>query len=123
MLVELETRDGVCVLRLHGRFATGRDSEYLRGKADEVRSSGLSKVLADFADVEYIDSTGIGFLIGLYTSILKNQRGQFALANLGRRVRDVLELTRLATVIPIYPTEAAALTALGGGKALSAPLG
>ena len=120
MLVELEKRGDVCVLRLHGRFATGQDSAYLRSKSDEIRTAGYSKVIADFSQVSYIDSTGIGFLIGIYTSVLKNPNGRFALANLNRRVRDVLELTRLANVMPIYSTEEAAIKALGAGERSSA---
>ena len=121
MLVDLDERGGICVLRLHGRFATGRDSTYLEAKTAEIKSTGLAKVLADFSDVEYIDSTGIGFLIGLYTSILKTDGGDFALASVGRRVRDVLDLTRLSSIIPIYANEAAALESFSGGKSFSAP--
>lgn len=120
MLVELEQRGEVCILRLHGRFATGQDSAYLRSKTEEIKNAGYSKVLADFSQVSYIDSTGIGFLIGIYTSVLKNAEGRFALANLNRRVRDVLELTRLANVMPIYPSEDAAIAALDAGGKSSA---
>ncbi len=74
----------------------------------------------DFAHVDYVDSTGIGFLIGIYTSVKKSPLGRFALANPNRRVREVLELTRLAQVIQIYPNEAAALEALGGDGKSSA---
>ena len=116
MLVEFEHRSDVCVLRLHGRFATGQDSAYLRTRTDEVKCSGFSKVLADFTEVSYIDSTGIGFLIGIYTSILKNPNGRFVLANLNRRVREVQELTRLANVIPIYPDFESAFEALHEGE-------
>ena len=119
MLVEFEQRADVCVLRLHGKFATGQDSAYLRAKTDEIKNGGYSKVLADFSQVSYIDSTGIGFLIGIYTSVLKNANGQFVLANLNRRVRDVLELTRLANVIPIYADETTAFQALGEDRTLS----
>ncbi len=120
MLVEFEYRGDVCLVRLHGRFATGQDSAYLRAKTEEIKNTGYTKVLADFSQVSYIDSTGIGFLIGIYTSILKNAKGRFVLANLNRRVRDVLELTRLANVIPIYSDESAAFEALGGGETISA---
>jgi anti-anti-sigma factor len=118
MLVEFEFRGDICVLRLHGRFATGQDSLYLHTKAEELKNSGYVRILVDFGGVDYVDSTGIGFLIGIYTSVTKSPSGQFALANANRRVREVLELTRLAQVIKLYPTEAAALDALnaGGGK-------
>jgi len=120
MLVEFEQKGDVCVVRLHGRFATGQDSSYLRAKTEELKNAGHEKVLADFSQVSYIDSTGIGFLIGIYTSVLKNATGRFALANLNRRVRDVLELTRLANVMPIYPSEDAAMAALHAGEKSSA---
>lgn len=112
MLVEFEHLGDVCVLRMHGRFATGQDSAYLRARTDEVKCSGYSKVLADFSQVSYIDSTGIGFLIGIYTSVIKSANGRFVLANLNRRVREVLELTRLANVIPIFPDFNSAFEAL-----------
>ena len=116
MLVEFEYRGDICVLHLEGRFATGQDSLYLHTKAEELKGSGYLKVLVDFAGVDYVDSTGIGFLIGIYTSVKKSPQGQFALANANRRVREVLELTRLAQVIQIYPNDTAAMEALGGGK-------
>ena len=121
MLVEFEFQGDTCILRLHGRFATGQDALYLRGKTEELKKSGCSKVLADFNKVDYIDSTGMGFLIGIYTSIIKNPAGRFVLCNLNRRVREVLELTRLANVMPIYANEEAALRALSEGQKLSAP--
>jgi anti-anti-sigma factor len=120
MLVEIEKRGDVCLLRLHGRFATGKDSGYLRGKTEEIKNSNCSKVLADFSEVEYLDSTGIGFLIGIYTSVTKAPAGQFVLCNLNRRVREVLELTRLANVMPIYPSEDAASEALRKAQSVSA---
>ena len=116
MLVEFEYRGDIALLRLEGRFATGQDSLYLHTKAEELKGSGYAKVLVDFARVDYVDSTGIGFLIGIYTSVKKSPSGRFALAHVNRRVRDVLELTRLAQIIQIYPSEAAALEALGGEK-------
>jgi stage II sporulation protein AA (anti-sigma F factor antagonist) len=120
MLVEFEFRGDICVLRLHGRFATGQDSLYLHTKAEELKNSGYARILVDFAAVDYVDSTGIGFLIGIYTSVTKSPNGQFALANANRRVREVLELTRLAQVIQMYPSEAAALEALGASGKSSA---
>jgi anti-anti-sigma factor len=120
MLVEFEYRGDICLIRLEGRFATGQDSLYLHTKAEELKASGHVKILVDFSRVDYVDSTGIGFLIGIYTSVKKSPVGRFALANANRRVREVLELTRLAQVIQIYPNEAAALEALGSDGKSSA---
>ncbi len=120
MLVDFEYRGDICFIRLEGRFAPAQDSLYLHTKAEELKTSGCVKILVDFAGVDYVDSTGIGFLIGIYTSVKKSPLGQFALAGANRRVREVLELTRLAQVIQIYPDEKAALEALGAGGKSSA---
>ena len=121
MLVDFEYRGEICVLRLEGRFATGQDSLYLHDKAEELKASGCLKVLVDFARVDYVDSTGIGFLIGIYTSVQKSPQGRFGLVNANRRVREVLELTRLAQIIRTYPSEAAAVEEMGAnGKSAQA---
>jgi len=58
MHIDFDYQDDVCILRTKGRFATGLDADYLRSKTDEIKKSGRRKVLADFSDVPYIDSTG-----------------------------------------------------------------
>lgn len=112
MVIESEIRGELCILRLKGRFATGADSTYLREKADEVKATGCKKVLADFSDVPYIDSTGIGFVVGVYTSFVRAAGGQFVLCGLNRRVLHVLEITRLTTILQVFQDENAALAAL-----------
>jgi len=108
MLIEFDYRDDVCILRPRGRFVTGLDAAYLRSKTEEVRNSGCSKVLADFRDVPYVDSTGIGFLVGVYTTVT-NAGGRFVIVGPHPRVREVLDLTRLSTVMPIAADEAAGM--------------
>lgn len=103
----------MCVLRLQGRFVTGSDAPYLRAKLDEIKASGYRKVVADFGDVPYLDSTGISFVVSCYTA-LTNVGGHFALARVSPRVMEVLHLTKLAGVIPNFADEQSAIAALGG---------
>ena len=56
--------------------------------------------LHDALPISSIGSMGIGFLVGLYTSVAKNPEGRFVLAGANSRVCEVLSLTRLDTVIP-----------------------
>jgi anti-anti-sigma factor len=109
MVIDFDYKDDVCILRPKGRFATGLDAAYLRSKTEEVRSCGCRKVLADFRDVPYIDSTGIGFLVGVYTTVTSSLGGRFVIVGPHHRVREVLDLTRLSTVIPIVTDEAEGL--------------
>jgi len=101
MLIELEQKDDIVILRFQGRIATGADSEYLGAKLEEVRNRPSHKVLADFREVSSIGSTGIGFVVGVYTSVVKIPGGRFVLIGANSRVREVLELTRLSTIIPL----------------------
>ena len=117
MKVHFERAGEICTLRLEGRFATGQDSEYLRTKTEELKQAGCRHIIADFSQVSYIDSTGIGFLVAIYTSVLRDRGGEFVLSGPNRRVRDVLDLTKLSSILKLYDTEAAARIALQGGTA------
>lgn len=112
MVVSFEFSGEVCVLRLEGRFATGLDQTYLRGRADELRHLDYRKVAVDFTGVSYIDSTGIGFLISVYTIVTQEKQGAFALAGTNRRVQEVLRLTKMTTIMKSYADLAAAVAAL-----------
>jgi anti-anti-sigma factor len=114
MLIELERQDDVCVLRLTGSLVTGTDPEYLRAKAAEIKSQSCNKLLADLRELLSIGSTGLGFLVGLYTSVTKSSGGRFVLVGANRRVREVLVLTRLSSVIPMVADVASGLATLRG---------
>ena len=112
MLIELQQNDDICVLRFQGRIATGADLEYLRTKLEEVRKRRSDKVLADFREVSSIGSTGLGFVVGVYTSVVKVPGGRFVLIGANARVREVLDLTRLSTIIPLAEDMSAGLAVL-----------
>lgn len=111
MLVDFEFDQDVCILKMSGRFATGQDAEYLRRRTEELKKQGCRKIVADLGGVPYIDSTGIGFLIGVYTSIRKDT-GHFVLAAPNEKVREVLSLTKLVTILPTFDDVGAALASL-----------
>jgi anti-sigma B factor antagonist len=112
MLVEIEHREDMCVVRFKGRFVTGTDRAYLCGKVAEVKEAKCRKVMADFHDVPYIDSTGIGFIVSVFTSVTKDALGRFVLVGANKRVREVFDLTRLSSVIPMAADETSGIAAL-----------
>jgi anti-anti-sigma factor len=112
MLIEIENRQGVGMLRLKGRFVMATDPDYLRSKTDEIKAQDHLKLLVDLSEVSSICSTEIGFLVDLYTSTTKKAGGRFILAGANPRVREVLNLTRLSTVIPLAADTASGLAAL-----------
>src|SRR5438105_5485276 len=80
-------------------------------KRDEIKGLNCKKVLADFSEVSDVGSTGIGFIVGVYTST-KNSGGQFILAGLRPRVREVFDVTHVSTVIPLAADIASGLAIL-----------
>ena len=101
MLIEVNQIDDVCIMRFAGRFTTGSDPEYLRGKSEELKQLSCRKVLADFREVISVGSTAIGFIVAIYSSVTKTPDGRFVLVGAQPRVREVLDLTRLSTILPM----------------------
>jgi anti-anti-sigma factor len=110
MLIEVRQKDGICLVRCEGRLVTA-DHEYLRAKRDEIKGANCKKVLADFSQVPDIGSAGVGFIVGVYTST-KNSGGRFVLVGLRPRVREVLDIMRVSTVIPLAADMASGLVTL-----------
>jgi anti-anti-sigma factor len=108
IMIDIEKKDDVCLLRFRGNFHTGEDPDYLRAKMEEIKSVNCPKVLADFEDVPLVGSTGISFLVELY----RNSGGRFVLVKTQRRVREVLDITRLSTVFPLAADVESGMAAL-----------
>jgi anti-anti-sigma factor len=110
MLIEVRQKDEICHVRCEGRLVTA-DHEYLQAKKDEIKRANCRKVLVDFSDVADIGSAGIGFIVGVYTST-QNSGGRFVLVGLRPRVREVLDITRVSTVLPLAADIASGLVTL-----------
>ena len=110
MSMKLTTRqvDGVTILDLSGRITLGEGSVQLRDGIRDLLSKGQKLILLNLADVNYIDSSGIGELVSAYTTV-RNQGGELKLLNLTKKVHDLLQITKLYTVFDIKDDEAAAV--------------
>jgi len=108
MKVSTRQIDGVVVLDLSGRITLGEGSVVLRDAVRDLLSKGNKKILANLADVNYIDSSGIGELVSAFTTV-KNQGGELKLLNLTKKVHDLLQITKLYTVFDVKDNEANAI--------------
>lgn len=100
--------DGVTVLDLSGRITLGEGSVQLRDAIRDLIGKGQKNILLNLGDVNYIDSSGLGELVSAYTTA-KNQGASLKLLNLTKKVKDVLQLTKLYTVFDIYDDEASGI--------------
>jgi anti-anti-sigma factor len=98
--IDIDRHDDVCILRCHGRLLAGVEDDYIRAKIDDLKKLKCSRVLADFAEVPSVGSSGIAFIVGIYTSVVTSG-GRFVLVGAAPQVKHVLEITNLNTVIPL----------------------
>lgn len=105
--IATSTKDGVLVVNCSGRIVFGEESTFVREKLKKALSEN-NRILLDLGEVNYIDSGGLGTLVALRTSAL-NAGGTIKLANLTKRVGDLLQVTKLLTVFDVYNSEAKAL--------------
>ena len=106
MAVSFQTKNmgDVCIVSPEGKIVIGDEVGQLREKIKELLEGGNKNILINLANVSYIDSTGVGALVGSFTTI-RNQGGQMKLSNLSQRVRDILLVTKLLTVFDVYENE------------------
>ncbi|HEX8880971.1 MAG TPA: STAS domain-containing protein [Candidatus Acidoferrum sp.] len=98
----------VTVVDLSGRITLGDGSALLRKTIRGLLQDERKKILLNLADVDYIDSSGIGELVSAFTAV-KNQNGELKLLQLTKKVRDLLQITKLFTVFDIYTDENTAI--------------
>lgn len=105
MTLKLSARtvDGVIVVDCHGRIVFGDETIALREFVKEQLKAN-PQVVINLGDVNYIDSGGLGTLVGLYTSA-RSADGMIKLANLTHRVGELLQVTKLLTVFEVYDNE------------------
>jgi anti-sigma B factor antagonist len=117
MSLKIETRQdhGVTIVSCQGRIVFGEEAAALRENLKRVLSSSRQIVL-NLAGVTYIDSGGLGILVGVYSSA-RAGGAEIKLTGLGQRLRDVLQITKLVTVFEAYDSEQEAIATFHRGAA------
>jgi anti-sigma B factor antagonist len=98
----------ISVLDISGKITLGEGSATIRRAIRELIDGGQRKIVLNLEDVDYIDSSGIGELVAAH-SVVETAQGELKLLNLTRRVRDILQITRLFTIFDVETDEATAL--------------
>jgi anti-sigma B factor antagonist len=102
--IQQREREGVTILDLKGRVTVGPEATALREKVAALKDAGTPKTVLNLQQVDYIDSTGLGALVIVATTMRKNG-GNVKLLNLNRRNIELLVMTKLATVFEIFNDE------------------
>jgi anti-sigma B factor antagonist len=100
--------DDTSIVALDGRIVLGEESQALRVELKSLTAEGKKKIVLNLDNVKYIDSAGLGILVAAHVCA-KAQGASLKLSNLGRKLQEVLQLTKLLTVFDVYSTQAAAM--------------
>ena len=102
-----KTVDGILVIECSGRIVFGEESSLVREKVKAAIPDN-KRIVLNLGEVNYIDSGGLGTLVALHTTAL-NAGTTIKLANLTKRVGDLLQVTKLLTVFDVCNSEVEAI--------------
>jgi len=93
--------NGIVVLELSGKVMGGPDANLLSEKLHELVDQQKTKVVADLNKVSWMNSSGLGILIGGLTT-MRNNNGDLKLVNVTDRIKSLLIITKLITIFETF---------------------
>jgi anti-sigma B factor antagonist len=108
MKIEKRTVGDVQILDCSGKITLGEGTMAVRNTVMDVLKEGRKKIILNLADVNYIDSSGIGELVRTYITV-SSGGGELKLLSLTKKIQELLQITKLLTVFQVYDSESAAL--------------
>ncbi len=106
---------GTPVFEIEGKVMGGLNSLALQDRLKGLISSGEKNIILDLSRVEWINSPGMGIMLASLTTIRRNG-GDLHFVGLGERIAHYFKITKLDTVVRIYPTRDDALQELSRSK-------
>lgn len=111
MKIEMRAVGDVKILDCNGRITLGEGTMVVRKTVLDLLKDDQKKIILNLAEVNYIDSSGIGELVSTYTTVT-NSGGQLILLNLTKKIRELLAITKLLTVFHVFDDEQVALASI-----------
>lgn len=109
MDIEQHSAGDVTVVKVIGDITLNKGGDILlKDKIQSLLQQGQKKILLDLGNVSYVDSAGLGQLVQVHATT-KHQGGSLKVLNLTKRLKDLLVVTKLATVFDTYDNEADAM--------------
>lgn len=112
MIVEKKSHGNHTVLRVEGVVKMGESAQFLAQTLEKLLAEAGGHVLVDLERINYIDSTGIGELVGYFGKFREKGR-RLVLVQPAERIRKLLAVARLDDIFPTYDTLEAALASEG----------
>ncbi len=108
MKIETRTIGDIRILDCSGKITLGEGTMAVRNTVRDILKNNGKKIVLNLAEVNYIDSSGVGELVSTYTTVT-NAGGQLKLLSLTKKIQELLMITKLLTVFAVFDNEQAAL--------------
>lgn len=105
---------GVAILDMQGRLVLD-ETEFFRRRIEDLIRQNRLQIILNLKDVTYIDSAGVGMMVGKYLSV-RRLGGDIKLLHLSPRSYRVMTITRLLTVFDAFESEEAAVAAFAAAE-------
>lgn len=103
MAIKTDLKGDVAIINLKGKLMGGPDTKALHDKVRELADNGNKKVVIDLGQVKWMNSTGLGALMGALTTA-KNHNAELKLARATDKVQSLFMMTKLITVFDTHET-------------------
>jgi anti-anti-sigma factor len=103
------TQQDITILYPEGKIVLGDGDQELGEAVRHFLAQGTRKLIINFSKVSYLDSSGVGELVGCYTAI-KQQKGDFRICGLNTRIASLIKMTSLNSVFAVLDSEDDAVT-------------
>ena len=111
MSIQISEQDGKVIIALSGKIMGGPEAGQINDKINALIDEDKKKIIIDLKEVEWMNSSGLGILIGAIQT-LKNNGGQLVLIHVSDRIENLLRITKLINVFSIKPDIESALAEL-----------
>lgn len=108
MKVKTRMEGDVAIISVSGKLMGGPESDALRNEIKNLIDDGSKKFVVNLKGVPWINSTGLGALMAVYTSIQRSE-GVLKLCHVSDRIQSLFMITKLLTIFDTYPTESEAI--------------
>jgi anti-sigma B factor antagonist len=112
MKITTRQEGDITLLGVEGRIMFGDGEDEFRDAVTRGIEAGQLKLVMNMSEVPYVDSAGISQLVRTFVALNK-RGGRMTMVCLTRRVRDLLTMTRLLTIMEAFDSEAEAIASFG----------
>ena len=108
MQFSVSEKDGAAIVILEGEMVGGPDATLLSEQLHKLLQADKKKIILDMAQIHYMNSSGLGILIGGLTTV-RNHGGDIKLLHLAPKLKELLRITKLDCVFDVFENEEEAI--------------